>query len=161
VLPAVAAPTPGNLLRVKDWSSLRISLERTACYGVCPVYEIEIKGDGSVTYCGKAFVKERGLRTKVISVESVRQLADRFGAADFFQLSGEYVADITDMPTTVISVAFDGRSKAVLDYAGAMAGIPEAVSELEDAIDTVTGADAWIGEVGMSGRNAGPSTKCS
>ena len=42
--------------KVKDWNSVKITLSRTACYGTCPVYSIELHGDGTVLYSGKSNV---------------------------------------------------------------------------------------------------------
>jgi hypothetical protein len=39
---------------IHDWNSLRITLSRSACYGNCPVYDIEIRGDGTSLYEGRA-----------------------------------------------------------------------------------------------------------
>ena len=37
-----------------------ITLERTACFGVCPVYKLTIYGDGRVLYDGIRFVRTEG-----------------------------------------------------------------------------------------------------
>jgi hypothetical protein len=34
---------------------LRITLNRSVCYGKCPAYKIEIHGDGTVLYDGEVF----------------------------------------------------------------------------------------------------------
>ena len=48
---------------IHDWNSLRLTLGRSGCYGMCSTYEIEIHGDGTVLYYGKAFVGTIGKRT--------------------------------------------------------------------------------------------------
>ena len=50
---AAPAPTP-------DYASLVITLERTACFGTCPIYKLTVYGDGRVEYEGERFVTVTG-----------------------------------------------------------------------------------------------------
>ncbi len=129
---------------VHDWNSLRITLSRSGCYGTCSSYEIEIHGDGTVLYDGHAYVGTRGKRKKRISHASLVKLVDTFRKADYFSLAAGYVSGVTDNPTYVSSISFDGVSKSVLDYVGRAAGMPPDVSDVEAAIDLLSGASNWI-----------------
>jgi hypothetical protein len=130
---------------IRDWNSLRITLNRSGCYGRCPTYEIEIHGDGTVLYDGKANVGTKGRQVAKISHESLVKLVDVFRKADYFSLAERYVSGVTDNPTYVSSISFDGLSKSVLDYVGRDVGMPPGVSNVEDAIDRLSGASKWIG----------------
>ncbi len=129
---------------IGDWSSLRIRLERTACFGTCPVYSVEISGDGSVVYDGVDCVAGKGRRTAAISRDAVKGLVARFRAAGYFALRDSYRAGVTDLPTAITSIAFDTSRKTVLDYGGAMVGMSPAVGRLEAAVDAAAGAERWI-----------------
>jgi hypothetical protein len=37
-----------------------ISLERTACYGECPIYSVDLHGDGTAEYLGLRFMEKEG-----------------------------------------------------------------------------------------------------
>lgn len=130
---------------IRDWNSLRITLNRSGCYGTCPAYEIEIHGDGTVLYEGKANVATKGKRTGKISHASLVELVDVFRKADYFSLAERYKSGVTDNPTYVSSISFDGMSKSVLDYVGRSVGMPSTVSEVEAVIDHLSGAYKWIG----------------
>lgn len=130
---------------IDDWNSLRITLSRGSCYGRCPTYEIEIHGDGTVVYDGKENVATKGMRTAKISHASLVELVDVFRKADYFSLDDRYVAGVTDNPAYKTSISFDGVSKSVLDYVGRSVGMPSAVSDVETAIDRLSGAHKWIG----------------
>jgi hypothetical protein len=80
-----------------------------------------------------------------ISHASLVKLVDTFRGADYFSLASGYVSGVTDMPTYVSSISFDGVSKSVLDYVGRDAGMPARVSDVEAAIDRLSGASNWIG----------------
>jgi hypothetical protein len=139
-LPSTHVPFP----TVEDWKSLVITLERTGCYGTCPSYKVEIHGDGTVLYTGKAFVAVSGKHSGRITQSSVLQLLEGFRAADYFSLDDTYIWGITDLSTYITSIAFDSVHKSVVDYAGEHAGMPDAVRELEETIDQIVGSETWV-----------------
>src|SRR6185437_736293 len=126
------------------WATLKIKLERTACFGTCPAYSVEVSGDGTVRYQGNYFVAVTGKHTGSIRVEAVRSLYDAFVRANFFWTLDEYRANITDLPDTRISISFDGRTKGVIDYAGQSVGMPNEIYDLEKAIDTAAETKKWV-----------------
>ena len=140
-LPEVHVPFP----EIRDWKSLRITLSRSPCYGNCPAYAIEIHGDGTVAYEGQSNVGTTVRKKGKISQASLVKLVDAFRKADYFSLAAGYASGVTDMPTCVTSIGFDGVSKSVLNYVGGNAGMPAVVSELEAAIDRLSGDYKWIG----------------
>lgn len=127
-----------------DNQEVVIGLERTACFGTCPAYTVEILGDGRVTFTGRAYVAVEGVHHRRISREAVEALVERFRAADFFWMEDEYVARITDFPSYRLTLTIGGRTKRVADYAGEMVGMPFAVTGLEAAIDRAAGTRAWV-----------------
>ena len=130
---------------IRDWNSLRIALTRTACFGTCPAYTIEIQGNETITYQGRSNVAILGKREGKITAQMVREHFARFRAAEFFSLRDYYVAEITDYPTYVISIAFDGNRKVVGDYAGYRVGMPVVVRELEYSVDWYADSKRWVG----------------
>ena len=129
---------------IHDWNSLRITLSRSGCYGMCSTYDIEIHGDGMVLYDGKAFVGTTGRERVKISQPSLVKLVDVFRKADYFSLADGYVSGVTDLPTCASSISFDGLSKSVLDYEGRDVGMPPGVSDVQAAIDQLSGASKWV-----------------
>ena len=130
---------------IHEWSSLRITLSRSGCYGNCSAYEIEIRGDGTALYDGQANVGTTGKKKAKISHGSLVKLVAAFRKVDYFSLAAGYASGVTDMPTYVTSISFDGVSKSVLDYVGREVGMPPGVSDVEVAIDRLSGAYRWIG----------------
>jgi hypothetical protein len=109
------------------------------------MYGVELKGDGSVNYCGVKFVAEKGPRARKISKETVLTLVDQIKAARFFELKDEYVAPITDNPAYQVVVSYDGHSKRVVDYVGEQVGMPPSLTAIEDAIDAAAETGEWVG----------------
>lgn len=130
----------------------RITLERTQCYGACPVYSLSITGDGIVSYVGELYVNVKGAASKQVPLGDVQALVDQMVQADYFALSmpedcpeGVY----SDHPSVRTSLALGERRHAIDRYGGNLCA-PDVLSPLEDTIDTVAGSAAWI-ECGTPG----------
>jgi hypothetical protein len=126
-----------------------ITLQRTACFGTCPIYSVQIFADGRVLYDGAQFVQITGKRESSISPEAVQQLVRDFLAIDYFHLKDAYETyrnpdgsetHITDLSTTYTSLRLGNREKSVKDYAFA----PDRLVRLEWEIDRVAGTHQWI-----------------
>jgi hypothetical protein len=119
---------------------LVIRLERTACYGTCPVYSVTIDGKGAVSFQGKAFVRAQGRQTDRIPLSSVAAIVATAKRIGFFELRNSYRAMITDLPTTFVTITMDGRTKRIEDYHGA----PKELTQLESEIDEAARTRRWI-----------------
>ena len=132
---------------IYDFKDVNITMFRGACFGACPIYYIEINGDGKVTYGGVEYVNVTGERTSSIPVESVRQLVQKINSSGYYNLDDKYdQVDRTDQATVVTTVNIDGNYKSVYDYLGTHL-LPEMVAlrELENMIDNVTNSSQWVG----------------
>jgi ankyrin repeat protein len=137
--PSAHVPFP----KIKDWNTLKITLQRTGCLGACPDYRVEVHGNGTVLYNGGAHVTFTGKHSGMVSVDNVLELVKWFEQADYFSLRDEYTASVTDCPAFTTSIEFDGKRKQVLDYVGLEMGMPVAVEQLEDKIDELSGSERW------------------
>ena len=123
---------------------LVITLERTACFGTCPVYSLKIKGDGTVIYAGEDFVQTEGIQETTISIEAIEQLVTEFEKADYFSLNDSYTSfGVSDMPSVNTSISIGDRTKAIKHYLGDLSA-PEQLTELEDKIDEIVNSAQWI-----------------
>ena len=120
--------------------SIRISLERTPCFGSCPAYTVELREDGSVTYTGGSSVRVAGVHRWKIDAAAVRALARDMEKAGFFEMKDEYTAPMTDMPTTFTTLTVGSRTKKIRDYFSG----PPALREIEAKIDAVSGAKGYV-----------------
>ncbi len=126
-------------------SSVMLSLERTACYGRCPIYSVTVLRDGTVRWEGKQFVKVTGKATAKLPAATMTALADAFKHADYFALADKYDSyDVTDHPSAIVSYADGGKKKTIHHYHGDRSA-PEKLSELESRIDELVGTARWIG----------------
>ena len=115
-----------------------ITLERTACFGYCPMYKVTLKRDGTATYVGRENVERKGTyRGKFYGFERLAQLVEARG---YFNLKDNYSAQVTDLPSTITSVVRSGRRKTITNY-GDMG--PVELWGIEQAIDGLVANTKW------------------
>lgn len=119
---------------------IEITLSRTACFGMCPVYTVRMTDDGSVTYNGEKFVRVDGVHDWKIDPAAVRALSEEMVKDGFYDLQDSYSAPITDNPTVYTTLLLDGRYKQIRDY---IAG-PPALKAIEHRIDVVAGTKRYV-----------------
>ena len=129
---------------IKDWNSLRMGLKRTQCFGSCPAYSVEVRGDGGVEFNGESNILITGHHQGQISRQAVRDLVAAFQHADYFSLNDSYHFLMTDNPTYTTWIVFDGQKKSVVDYVGLRAGLPEVVEDVERSMDEIAGTEKWV-----------------
>lgn len=123
-----------------------VSLERTACYGRCPIYKVTVLRDGTVLWDGERFVKTTGKATAKLSAPAITELAKAFARADVFALHDKYESyDVTDNPSAIVSFDDGKRKKTIRHYHGDSSS-PKELYELEDRIDQLLGTARWIGK---------------
>jgi uncharacterized protein DUF6438 len=138
--PEVQLPFP----KVKDLASVKITLRRTSCFGACPAYRVEVHGDGTVRFQWEGYDVPTQVYDSTIPREDVMELLKLFEEADFYSLRDNYRLGASDTPTYFTSIEIDGQRKQVEDDLGWEMGMPLAVSELEAAIDRISGAGRWV-----------------
>lgn len=115
-----------------------VTLERTACFGTCPVYKITLRRDGTATYVGREFVERKGTYSgKIYGFERLAQLIESRG---YFNLKENYTVNATDLPSTLTSVVRAGRRKSVTNYGDTG---PVELWGIETAIDGMVTNIKW------------------
>jgi hypothetical protein len=138
--PVFAAGFPA----IQNWKTLKIKLVRTFCLGECPDYSVEIDGDGTVHYLGREHVFVPGRHQTHISPVAVQALFRKFQQAAFFSTFDHYYGGGSDVPGYIVTISFDGHSKAVRDYVGRAAHMPSEITDLETAIDDAANTKLWV-----------------
>jgi hypothetical protein len=128
-----------------------ITLERTACFGGCPVYRISVSPEGVISYEGKAHVRRLGAATGQIPPHRVNALLSELDRAGYFSFANRYTSAeptcgrySTDSPSAITSVRLRGRTKRIEHDYGCGAA-PGALVVLERRIDEVLGSALWTG----------------
>ena len=123
----------------------KISLERTMCYGSCPVYKVTIFGDGRVKWEGERFVAMEGRLEWLTTRRRLTALAKAVEKINYFVLSWTPGMGETDCPSAITSVEFrDGRCRTIEHYLGDPHA-PEELDKLEASIDRLAGTAPYVG----------------
>lgn len=146
-LPVVAQQGTSN--------DLVISLDRSACFGWCPVYSLTITGDGGFTIIPK---KESAPGEPIIgriTPEEVNKLVAEFRKIKFYSLHRRYGSaekskgpgcphSWTDSSTAEIGLSEKGKHKTVSHYLGCEGtSILNDLKALEDKIDEAVNTKKW------------------
>jgi hypothetical protein len=140
-----------------SFTEVTMSLQRKACYGTCPVYGIEIRGDGSGVYKGEKYVADPGPHTFHLERPEILRLLTAFLSVRFFELLDKYddfatvaprgenqFAIITstesDVSSAVLHLRIADRTKTIV----CRQNFPSELGNLGKMIDDVTGSAAWV-----------------
>ena len=101
---------------------LRLTIETvkfsaTECFGTCPVFQLIINKDGSVSYKGVQYVDKMGDYNLIMPKAELSYLISLLAAINPPRLSDQYSVDATDNPTIYLAVRYtDGQTKSIEDY---------------------------------------------
>ena len=129
-------------------SDTKVILERTMCYGTCPVYKLMIYADGKIEFFGEKFVNAIGQHIKTIPQEKIALILAEVDGIKFFELNGNYDCyDATDNPTAKITITKEGKTKQIVHYHGCRSANEKelaALTKLEDKIDELAEIAVWV-----------------
>jgi hypothetical protein len=92
-----------------------ITLERTPCYGSCPVDTLELRVDGTALYTGKENTDRIGQFTGTLQKREFDKLALWLVTEGVFELNTSYGTPNVDSPAQVIRIVRGGKSKWVVN----------------------------------------------
>ncbi len=120
------------------------TLERTACFGTCPAYEVKVHADGFVVYEGKDFVKLKGRHTAQVPPGKIAALAAAFESAGYWELHDYDDQQVVDNAWANTSFTHKGKSKTVRHYLSDHSA-PQSLADLEGKIDDILDTSRWVG----------------
>jgi hypothetical protein len=132
-----------------------IRLHRDACFGHCPVYDVEIKADGTVGFDGKEYVKSVGPQRGTVSRDGLALLSLAVQHANLAAMRPRYMDEsdgcksvATDAPALAITVTRAGATRTVMLYQGCfgLGALASRLGWLADTIDEVAGTGQWTGD---------------
>ena len=106
-----------------------ITLQRTACFGECPIYKFEIYSSGDCIYYGEKFVDKIGEYKFYLKKDDIDKIISKAKEINFKNMDDKYTSYITDLPTTYIKI----KNKKIIDYSDA----PKELRDIEKLIDKI------------------------
>lgn len=121
--------------------SLFASIERSPCFGQCPVYTMEIYNNGLVKYKGKNFVKRTGEYVMEIDYSQMLAFVNKAEAIEYMKMDDSYDnPSVTDVSSTSTSIVINKTRKKVYRRFG----FPKEIVEFEQLFDNLLDSDKWI-----------------
>ena len=115
-------------------------MRKTPCYGKCPYFEVNFYENGFVTYEGLKFVDKIGVYNTQINKKKVAIIKDFIRLSDFFSFDELYDARVSDLPSVIIEVNYNGDFHKVK----ARYRAPKKFKELVKFIDNfLLDIDSW------------------
>lgn len=121
-------------------SNVVAAIERTFCFGECPVYTVRVYEDGRVVYKGIKNVKKMGTYQSTFPPEKLDMLKAMAKEVGYFEMEPVYSADVADVPTVYTMLqSFEGERKQVTNqFMG-----PDKLAEFEDYFDSLLNQLEW------------------
>ena len=98
-----------------------ISLQRTACFGECPIYKFEIYSSGDCIYYGEKFVDKIGEYKFYLKKDDIDKIISKAKEINFKNMDDKY--------TSYIKI----KNKKIIDYSDA----PKELRDIEKLIDKI------------------------
>lgn len=90
-------------------------MHRTACYGRCPDYTIELNKDGNATYTGIRFVKDSGVYKKNIGSAQTMSVINKLLENHVDTCTDKYINRIPDLPGIVYTITYKDSVKKIFN----------------------------------------------
>lgn len=116
------------------------SVEKTACFGKCPVFRCVLHGDGTAMFYGKKFVKNIGIFSGKMPVDSVATCLDSLQAMGFMELKDSYLSQVKDLPTVIVT--YKGKT-----VKGHTRDLPAPFNALVKRVDALIESTEWNSEI--------------
>lgn len=119
-----------------------IALERTGCYGLCSMYTLVLRSNGTAEFHGQGNVVRIGHWSGTIEPYRFHFLAAALIDGGFFEMRDDHQCAVTDNPTVFVAATRNGVRKLLRHYAPTRSH-PAHLAILEEAIDAAGDAITW------------------
>ncbi|MEZ5049910.1 MAG: DUF6438 domain-containing protein [Saprospiraceae bacterium] len=116
-------------------SYLKYQLSKGACFGSCPVMDLEIYSDGKAILYSKAHYRILGKYETMLSGDKMNELSALFTKNDVFQFPDNYESQIPDLPQISIFYSEGTKDKTITGKEDRPTKVMELQFALEDVVD--------------------------
>lgn len=117
-----------------------IEMDKSPCFGLCPVYRLTVYRDGSMKVNAKQNMKISGIHTRQLDKSEIKSLRTRLEKMGLEKYKEEYREPIADAPSTEVRYFIDGRPKKIFtNYI-----FPEPLQKITDELDQKVIGEGWV-----------------
>ncbi len=103
----------GTVTQARTNDITYIKMHRSACFGKCPDYIIELYKNGLVRYTGRGFVDMMGIYEKQYPQPTVQTVFDAFDEKRVDTTQDVYDLTIADLPGIYYTIEYGSRTKKI------------------------------------------------
>lgn len=122
---------PRDNFSKKQQRGFYVSIEKTPCFGSCPIYILEVSKQEAKLQA-KRFTAHEGLSYQVMSDMEYKALQDSCAQADWGNYDNEYLTGYSDLPSTIIRFSIHPTDTIDIRYEGNKA--PAALMQIGDML---------------------------
>lgn len=127
-------------LEPKIADSLYFMMQRTPCFGQCPVYTIRIYQSGRAYLEGKRFFDYEGWFKTKFSESEMIQIKTWANEAGYWKMNHVYDAPVTDLPSSTTALKTDSQYQWVYNRMNS----PDELRIFERNIETLIKDQDWV-----------------
>lgn len=123
--------------------NILFSLEKTPCYGTCPVYKFVIYKNGTGFYNGMQYVDNEGKYKHNNLDDQKKAIINYANQIDYFQLASKYPEDKkapSDFSQTITRLSIEQKNQKVVNKG---MGAPEQLKQFEAFADSILKEVDW------------------
>ncbi|MFT4996192.1 MAG: hypothetical protein ACJAUF_000447 [Bacteroidia bacterium] len=106
----------------KQQKAFYISIEKTACFGSCPIYILEVSKQEAKLQA-KRFTEHEGVSNQEMSDLEYKAIQDSCAQADWGNYATEYLTGYSDLPSTIIRFSIHATDTIDIRYEGSEAPV--------------------------------------
>jgi len=117
-----------------------VSLQKTPCFGSCPVFEARVFSNGTAIWEGERHTARIGKYEATVPHEWLNELMAEAEAIDFFRMAVRYPlygSALPDVPQTITFMQNGGKQRRVTDNAAAPVDLVRFEKMLEEKLNTL------------------------
>ena len=122
-----------------DDSDLKFFLSKSACFGKCPVFDLNIYNNRYVEFIGKQNTSKLGTHALNLDKDTYKNLVSAFDKANFVGLQDHYESNIPDLPSVTMSYRKGSKLKTITGKRER----PESVHKLQFLLEQIIEMPGW------------------
>ena len=129
--------------QVKKAEITSVSLHRTACYGRCPDYTIDLNIDGTAIFTAIRFNPDTGIFTKNIGAQKAVEIINQFKTYRVDTCKNLYQNRRPDIPGLVLTIKYADSAKTIRNAHFGPYFLKQLATSIDEVAKKAEGDNSW------------------
>lgn len=122
-----------------------LAMEKTECFGTCPVYKMEVNSEGVLHLNARKFIEKKGKFTSTLSEDDLQEINILRQGANWKSYKSEYMTGMSDLPTTILSYSSHTGDTVRIRYESDVA--PQELMNVTEKLMKVYTESTWTSTI--------------